>query len=55
MKLTISINLDNSAFEDGSELRYCLEKVIKHFESNEEGSCNVYDSNGNKVGKAEIE
>lgn len=53
MELNIKINLDNSAFEDGSELRYCLEKVIKHFESNE-GDYKIYDSNGNKVGIAEI-
>ena len=53
MQLNIMINLDNSAFEDGMELRTCLEKVIKYYEQNE-GAYIIHDSNGNSVGVSEL-
>lgn len=55
MELNIKICLDNEAFEYSDELGKCLNQVISYFESNSEGACNIYDSNGNKIGRAEIE
>jgi len=56
MKLTININMDNAAFEDGDELSRILRTVAfeleDHYEPDER---NIRDINGNKVGKWVIE
>lgn len=54
MELNIKICLDNSSFEYNGEINNCLNQVITYFERNNQGVCNIYDSNGNKVGRAEI-
>lgn len=59
MKLTIEIDLDNSAFEyDGpDELRRMLVRLCDRLPeplSDTGGAVNLYDSNGNHVGTARI-
>ena len=57
MKLTISINLDNSAFENATfedVVKDCI-KTIPVFDIHNEGTWYIKDINGNKVGMAEIE
>ena len=59
MKLTITITMDNAAFEpsNGEEIARILEKlaVLWRGESLEAGeSAHLLDFNGNKVGKAEV-
>ena len=59
MKLTISITMDNAAFEvpNGDELARVLHKLAKRLEGFQWGAPSSFalvDSNGNKVGEAEI-
>lgn len=56
MKLTISINLDNSGFENATfedVVRDCIE-TIPVYDLCNEGCWSIRDINGNKVGYAEI-
>lgn len=62
MKVTITIDCDNAAFEDGAgrEVVRILKRLIKRIE--EDGSAvddwfgvALMDVNGNKVGKMEVE
>lgn len=51
MDCTIKINMDNSAFEDESELPRILRKLAKHIENDpQDDGGNLMDVNGNKVG-----
>jgi hypothetical protein len=57
MKLTITIQMDNEAFDDGNEGRTeaarILRDVAKHLEQGDDGR-RLMDSNGNHVGRFEI-
>lgn len=56
MKLTISINLDNSGFENATfedVVRDCI-KIIPVYDLQYQGCWPIRDINGNKVGYAEI-
>lgn len=59
MELTLIINIENSAFEDanGTELAVILRKLADRADGSQlDGvSWTVMDSNGNKVGKLEID
>jgi len=59
MKLVITINMDNAAFEDaGSEAARILRELAFELESCAELSngtnVSLHDANGNKVGMAEV-
>ena len=56
MKLSININMDNAAFEDGDELSRILRTVALTLEDhNEPDHETIRDINGNTVGKWVIE
>jgi len=48
MKLTVEIDMDNSAFEQPGELAKCLNQVVEKIQNQSEGK--IRDSNGNTVG-----
>jgi hypothetical protein len=50
MKFSISVNMDNAAFEDEQELVTILKGVIKDYQNGNTGK-QLFDSNGNKVGQ----
>ena len=62
MKFRMAINMDNGAFEDSGELSDILKKTATHFEfaNNQarygeyDATYTIMDSNGNKVGMAQI-
>jgi hypothetical protein len=60
MTLTITIDMDNAAFEDDTEgecariLKDLAEKIDKGFGPTEYGNVTLRDVNGNTVGKAEV-
>jgi hypothetical protein len=62
MKVTIEINMDNSAFEDQLELERILKELSENLDSHDivaslkndkdaEFSQGIFDSNGNRVGE----
>ena len=62
MKLTITIEMDNAAFEDGQNtpevcriLRDYCNKIERGGELADGDSENMRDINGNKAGRAEVE
>jgi len=58
MEAIIKINMDNAAFEDGCDGYAELARILKNLSNYlyEQGSTdkNLFDINGNKVGKLEI-
>ena len=58
MKLTLTINSDNAAFDDGNDGRTEAARILRSAVTwLEEGSpkrFGLYDINGNKVGEAKI-
>lgn len=56
MKLRIEIDLENAAFEDdpGAEIRCILRNVPRRLTLTEVDSVKLRDSNGNRVGSAEV-
>ena len=58
MEAIIKINMDNAAFEDGYDGYSELARILKNLSNYlyEQGSTdkNLFDINGNKVGKLEI-
>lgn len=56
MNCTIKINMDNAAFEDygiATELSAILEGLLQTIRDGGD-ECNLYDTNGNKVGLFKI-
>jgi hypothetical protein len=56
MKLTVEIDMDNSAFADhpgAGELAKCLNQVVEKIGNQSEGK--IRDSNGNTVGSWSVE
>ena len=58
MKLTITINMDNSAFDDGNsggdEVSRILFDLADSFQDDGPRDLPILDSNGNTVGKAQV-
>ena len=58
MKLTITINMDNSAFDDGNsggdEAARILTELSEIFQDDGPRDLQILDSNGNTVGKAQV-
>lgn len=57
MKITITIQTGNAAFEDGnsgSEVARILRKYADRIEHDEPDRCNLLDVNGNTVGQVKV-
>lgn len=55
MKLTLEMDMDNSAFEHlyAEETELCFQRVLKRIAAGISAD-HIHDSNGNKIGKWEI-
>ena len=57
MQFTLTVNLDNAAFEDDMELGNILsgvQKKVRYADLTNTWSFPVYDTNGNKVGTCSV-
>lgn len=59
MKLTLIIEMDNAAFEDGAEGTSEVSRILKEYadslNDNSFRDKGLYDINGNKVGKVSVQ